>query len=797
MAIKPFLALCVSIVVTLVCGTAKATIIPSGRSVAPSGFEENKGQVLTTAGDAAPFVRYRLTQGNTSIFLLGNGIAYQFNRLHYPKGYEALEKDARQDPAEQLQLDALRKEVRLETYRMDVLLEGANADARITTEGRSSDYTQYYGQNALDVHTYTRVTYHDVYPGIDWVVYTTTKGFEYDFVLRPGADPGQIQLRFKDYEELYLDPDGQLIHGNRMGRFTEERTVSIQNGRKVDSRFILNGDRLSFALGIYDHSQPLTIDPARIWGTYYGGPDWERGLSCAVDSIGNVYLAGEANSITAIASGGTQNNYGGGSTDAFLAKFDSNGTRQWGTYYGGVQSEWCGTCAVDGSDNVYLAGFTESDTAIASGGHQDNFGGIIDAFIVKFNASGVRLWASYYGGADQDWGKSCAVDGTGNVYLAGTTYSDTAIASDGFQNTLGDAPGKAFLVKFNSSGVRQWGTYYGEAGYAEGTSCTVDGSDNVYLAGSTNSDSTIASGGHQNINGGYTDAFLVKFNSSGNRLWGTYYGGSSDEEGKCCAVDGGGNVYLSGRTFSDTAIGSGGYQNMRAGSYDAFLVKFNSSGLRQWGTYYGGANYEYGYSCAADGSGNVYLTGGTGSDTTIASGGYQNTPGGSTDAFLVKFDASGMRQWGTYYGGINDDSGHSCAVDGIGNVYVAGITESDTAIAFGGHQNTFGGVYDAFLVKLDGGVANAIISLQGQQQFLPIWPNPNAGDRFFLQPQGTGLNEVQLFNALGQQLRRWQVQTNPAQAALEMDIGEELTKGLYLVRCTVNGRSSTAPLMIQ
>lgn len=282
----------------------------AGLTVAPTGFEENKGQVLTTAGEAAPFVRYRLTQGNTSIYLLGNGIAYQFNQRHYPEGYTALEKDAHHVPAKQQELDALRKEIRLETYRMDMLLEGANANARITAEGRSDDYTQYYGQDALDVHTYTRVTYHDVYPGIDWVVYTTEgrnpgspSGVKYDFVVQPGADPALIQLRFTDHEELFVDADGQLIHGNHMGCFTEERPVSFQNGKEVATHFVLDGDHLSFALGAYDPSQPLIIDPARIWGTYYGGTDIDYGSACTVDAGGNVYLAGYTKSTDAIASG--------------------------------------------------------------------------------------------------------------------------------------------------------------------------------------------------------------------------------------------------------------------------------------------------------------------------------------------------------------------------------------------------------------------------------------------------------------------------------------------------------------
>lgn len=689
----------------------ETAMTPTGLAVAPSGFEENKGQVLTTAGDPATFVRYRLTQGNTSIFLLDNGIAYQFNRSHYPVGYAALERETHLDPIQQQELDALRKEVRLETYRMDMLLEGVNANARISTEGRSEDYTQYYNHDALDVHTYTRVTYHEVYPGIDWVIYTTEKGMKYDFIVKQGADPSRIQMRFKDHEELYLNADGQLIHGNSMGRFTEERPVSFQNGKEVHARFVLEGDLLGYVLGEYDPSQLLIIDPVRIWGTYYGGTGYETGSSTAVDASGNVYLAGTTPSTTAIASGGQQNTYGGGTNDAFLVKFNASGVRQWATYYGGPADDNGSSCAVDTDGNVYLAGSTSSITAIANGGHDNTFGGTIDAFLVKFNASGVRQWGSYYGGTTDDYGYSCAVDPSGNVCLAGNTYSTSSIASGGHQNTFGGGY-DSFLVKFNTSGARQWATYYGGAGTDDGLSCTTDAIGNLYLAGMTYSTTAIALGGHQNTNGGPGDAFLVKFNAAGVRQWGTYYGGISGDYGRSCMVDASGNVYLAGYTRSSNAIASGGYQDTYGGgTEDAFLVKFNTSGVRQWGTYYGGTGSDVGFSCALDSNGNVYLAGLTWSTAAIASGGYQDTHGGERDAFLVKFTASGVRQWGTYYGGTSVEQGHACSVDGSGNVYLAGYTESTTAIGSGGHQNTLGGGYDAFLVKFDGGPAGCSYSL--------------------------------------------------------------------------------------
>ncbi|MBK8226123.1 MAG: T9SS type A sorting domain-containing protein [Flavobacteriales bacterium] len=727
-------------------GTPPTPAMLENLSRAPAGFEENKGQVRTTSGEPAPFVRYRLSQGNTQLFLLGNGIAYQFTRMHYPEGYAELVAGSHQEPKRQEQLDAMRDEVRLETFRMDMVLEGADHNARITTEGRSSDYAQYYNHDALDVRTYAKVTYHDIYPGIDWVVYTTEKGMKYDFVVRPGADPDRIRMRFEHHEELSLDANGNLTHGNRMGRFTEDRPVSFQDGKEIDTRFVLEDDALRFAIGNYDRNGTLIIDPARMWGTYYGGNSNDFGLACTTDGNGNIYLAGSTGSTSAIAAGGHQNTLGG-LTDAFLVKFTSGGSRLWATYYGGEGGDEARGCAIDGSGNICIAGTTSSESGIASGGHQDIYAdGLGDAFLVKFSPVGNLLWGTYYGGDDREWGYSCSIDASGNVFLAGITYSTTGIASDGHQNTFGGGEpgliGDAFLVKFNGDGTRLWGTYYGGTVFDVGHSCAVDEDGNVFLAGATSSDNGIASGGHQNVSADQGDAFLAKFAPDGSRLWGTYYGGNGFDMGYACTVDASGNVFLAGHTMSSDAIAEGGHQNTPGGGaqQDAFLVKFNSNGLRQWGTYYGGTNQDEGRACAVDDDANVYLAGWTRSTTGIAQDGHQNTIGGSWDAFLVKFNASGTRQWGTYYGSgaIYDDRAYSCTVDDNGDVYMSGETGSPTAIADGGHQNTHGGSqWDGFLAKFEGSVPEPDCSTTGALQ--EIEPNNGYGAATVL-PSNTAIS---------------------------------------------------------
>jgi hypothetical protein len=428
---------------------------------------------------------------------------------------------------------------------------------------------------------------------------------------------------------------------------------------------------------------------------------------------------------TICAGGDTIGGFSG--TDAFLVKFNSSGVRQWATYYGGSEWDYGISCAIDASGNVYMIGSTSSTSGIATAGAHETT--VNDGFLVKFNSSGVRQWGTYFEGN----GNACATDASGNVYIVGLTNSTSGIATAGAHQTVMSGSGDAFLVKFNSSGVKQWGTYFGGAssgasGMEKGISCATDALGNVYMVGQTPSTSGIATtGAHQTIyGGGSCDAFLVKFNSSGVMQWGTYYGGAGVDIGYSCATDATGNVYLAGDTQQEFLPASSGmttigaHQSAYGGGYsDGFLVKFDSNGLRQWGTYYGGSLLDVSFSCATDASGNVYMSGNTQSSAGIATSGAHQTT--LNDAFLVSFNSSGVRQSGTYYGGIKN----VCTSDASGNVYMTGYTQSNSDIATAGaHQTANGnnGYSDAFLVKFSGisvGINETI-----NDKLFSIYPNP-------------------------------------------------------------------------
>lgn len=685
---------------SVIAQTAVQQSVKHDLSKPASVFEENKGQMKDQHWKPRPDVLFYGNQQGMNYYIKNDGVSFQLSRVDSWR-----EEEQRPGMPEK---SNIKVPDQISTYRVDAQWIGYNADFKVEQGSALDGYNNYYNvpegvEPALFVKQYESVTLKNVWNGIDIHYYGTDGQLETDYLVAPGADYRQIKMEIRG-AELSTSSDGHLIMKTPFGEIQEGELKVYQGGERLQAFWeIEEQGRVSFTIPDYNPALALRIDPLiRLWGTYYGGSGTDQGNVVMTDALGNVYLAGITQSTSSIASGGHQNSFGGGD-DAFLVKFDSLGVRQWATYYGGSGDDAAFSVAIDASGLIFLSGQTTSIASIASTGHQNTFGGGDDAFLVKFNTNGVRQWATYYGGSDYDgtYGSFTTIDASGNVYLAGTTTSTSAIATGSHQNTIGGGA-DAFLVKFNTNGVRQWGTYYGGSGADIGRYTSIDPFGDVYLAGHTTSSSAIASGGHQNVSGGGVDAFLVKFNSSGVRQWGTYYGGAGETQGYSTTTDASGNVYLAGRVnfANTTGIAFMGHQNaFGGGAYDAFLVKFNSSGVRQWGSYYGGSGDEYSGFASTDTRGNVYLSGYTNSTTAIASGGYQDVFGGGLDAFLVKFSFSGIRQWATYYGGSSNEFSGYTATSNFAKVYLAGFTGSASSISSVGHQNNYGGGGDSFLAK--------------------------------------------------------------------------------------------------
>lgn len=702
-------------VVVFISKIANASELPQKQRIC---FTENNGQVCDQNYNSRKDVLFSGTYNGMVYHLTKKGVCYQLSRV-----------DVWEETQEGKKNIKLKIPTQTTIYRVDINWLGSNSDPKIEASEPQKSVENFYLQNCqngiLNVKSYKDIIYKDVYKDIDLKWYEKNGSLEYDFILKPHADVNTIKFEIKGAQKLVINDKGELEIKTPLGAIIEKAPVAYQNNKEIKAEWVLVNNILSFKVADYNKNLPLIIDPViRVWGTYYGSSGLESGHSCITDGAGDVYMAGTSSAASSViaTTGSHQTIFGGGSHDAFLVKFDNAGVRQWATYYGGSAQDIFYEIKADASGNIYATGETQSSAAISTpGAHQNLYAGGSDAMLIKFNSSGVRQWATYYGTTGNESAFSCAIDATGDVYIAGhsqlPTPAGTIIATAGSHQTTNGFGNASFLAKFNSSGVRQWATYYGGSNIDQAHSCTTDASGNVFMAGRTKcsiSASISTTGSHQPAYGGATgdpDAYLVKFNSSGVRQWGTFYGGIGSDDNVCCATDGAGNIYLGGQSDTQTSnviSTAGSHQPLKGagGTPDAFLAKFNSSGVRQWGTYYGGLGNEGGYNCITDGSNNVYLSGrsSVSSGTAIAvPGNHQSTVGGNDDAFLVKFNSSGVRQWGTYYGGAGYESGYSCAIDASNNLYLCGNSDSNapgTEISTAGsHQVTNGGSDDAFLVK--------------------------------------------------------------------------------------------------
>jgi hypothetical protein len=253
-----------------------------------------------------------------------------------------------------------------------------------------------------------------------------------------------------------------------------------------------------------------------------------------------------------------------------------------------------------------------------------------DLFVVKYSSSGTKQWTKQLGTGEYDEARGVATDSSGNVYLVGGTKGRLNGISNSGRTDV-------FVIKFNSSGTRQWTKPLGTAQNDLANGVSIDSSGNFYVAGVTYKDLD------GNTSAGSADLFVAKYNSSGTKQWTKQLGTSGRDHARGVATDSSGNVFVAGDTY-------GGLDgNTNAGYNDLFVVKYNSSGTKQWTKQLGTSSTDLANGVATDSSGNVYVVGYTYGELD------GNTNTGASDIFVVKYNSSGTKQWTKQLGSSSPD----------------------------------------------------------------------------------------------------------------------------------------------
>ncbi|MCC7332688.1 MAG: SBBP repeat-containing protein [Flavobacteriales bacterium] len=598
-------------------------------------YTTNRGQLIDVNGNQRPEIKLYTINTNPQVYIAEDKVSFVFSKV-----------DTIASTPDTL-------------HRVDMALVGGNPTKVFKTE-QTTDITNYFlahiPNGVVNNKSYSRAVCNEVYTNIDMQYYSNQDGIKYYFIVKPGGDPDDIVMKFDGANSINVTPIGGL--------------------------------EIVTSLGILDFEPPhaYRVNPA---GNVVPMP-WQAKFEAIPSSTNEVKLKTHPYDpimplFIQIDRGHSQNKQG-------IANME------WSTFYGGSGLEWATSIKNDISGNIYVSGNSQGGGfPLTLGAFQTNSSNV-DGVLIKFNSLRQIQWATYFGGTNNDDANSIVISNN-KLYVSGLTSSTNfpIVNKVGAYNdpTFNGGNTDIFISSFNTSnGFPTWSTYYGGSiGDDRSFSIVNDNDNGVYLIGYTQANNfpTNTKAGafmQTTYGGGFSDGFILRFNSSDQLDWGTFYGGSSTDYPKSAIVDANGNLYVWGWTESAnfSLINFGGtsyFQNNIAGNFDCFIIRFNTLGVREWSTFIGGSMIDI--AAEVDGitinNNGIFCTGSTFSldfpTQPFGTGFFQNSNGGDEDAFIVGFDFNLNLIWSSYIGGVGLDEGEAITSDDNNNIYITGTTLSN------------------------------------------------------------------------------------------------------------------------
>ena len=594
----------------------------------PMDFEVNRGQ-------ADPAAKYIARGAGYSLFVTEDGAALSMAR--HPGRAKQIAQNPRAMAAP------------IERHALQMNLVGANPHAAVAGVDQTAAISNYLiGNDRRKWHTriphYNRVRQNSVYPGIDLVYYGADRKLEYDFIVKPNADPSRIRMRFSGADKLALDANSDIAMQLGAGKVALSKPIIYQEiaGKRVmvEGSYRLEGNTVAVEVASYDRSRPLVIDPVLGYATFLGGSGDDGASAIAVDSNLNAYLTGI-------------------------------------------------TCSQD---------FPHTFEPFNQG---------CNAFITKINSSGSSplVYSTFLSSETFSIGTGIAVDGQGFAYVTGAAGPGLFTTDGAIKGSLSEEVSNAFVVKLTQAGDNfVYSTYLGgsinagpypvqDTGLSIALLPGCQSNCNAYVGGSTDASNFPVApvGGSiiQSSNGGQQDAFdgfVSELTPDATGLvFSTYLGGNGGDVVLGIALATDGTIFVTGGT--DASQGQNNFPvkgslQQFGGTADAFVASIASNGGSiKMATYLGGTGYDTGLGIAVDTAGNAYVSGITFSADFPTSNGAQNAFGhakyAKENGFVAKLDKSGtMFDYVTYLGGISAGVLGGPVVDASGNAYVTGFTDT-------------------------------------------------------------------------------------------------------------------------
>lgn len=788
-------------------------------------FVKNNDQILDTDGNVVPNIKYTTDMNSPAIFFQDDIVSLVVSDIDYSPGIEGT------------------------LHRVDMSFIGLSRNRRLFSMEKRADYFNFYKphipEGRENVPLYKRLVYCEVFPNIDLQFSTNNESVKHYYVISPGGTPNSIRLNFNGQTGLSVIND-ELIIGTSIHEIILPKPEAYQidnSGNKVpvnwDPAYLVNGSNLSFVTEPYNTSLPLVIEISEDehiitpnldgnlkWCTYYGGSN-DNASETAFD------VTQAANSI--FISGTTPSSdfpvnpspiLFSGHTAAFVGKFDKPGERKWGTFYGG-QTTGIGSATnaysiISDGTSTYFTGRT-NDPLITIKENEDftnaynnaEFGNGQKAYLAKLDESGALRWGTFLGKSSNSMGLEAKLNSNNHLFIVGVGNNNPSGSfpiedNNGTYYTDSDSNGNGFLMEFGTEDTLVWSTLFSNNN-SWVNDIAIDNENNIIISGvykpsaGTHDFANIGGGYFDNTANGEEDCFIAKFTPDRQLYWSTLFGGISREEGFSVATDSKGNIYLTGRTTSDSSsfplleFPGGLYNDIFSGGFgDIFMSRFKETGVQEWTTFYrgsdddGGDAISFGRSavdCTIDQNDIFYVSGSTRSidfklkpltgvfnqeqlnnipDTTAA-----------RDGFIVAFAPNLKLRWGTFFGGRFTEIPYAINANGedifmVGWTQAGGVPKIPIENPDPSNPNIFyvptGAHTDGFIAHFcinDVLIDTKEIATNEELGVFNVFPNP-ATDKVFLsiEPNVEILGKtatIVFYNVLGQPIHAQKVELQEGQ----------------------------------
>jgi len=689
----------------------------------PMSFEANQGQ-------SAEPVKFLARASGYALFLTDEEAVLSFADGSPPSALRHAQQLSGNAPASRPEERQTLRSIRI----LRLKFKGGNTHAAIKGRGELAGKTNYIIGNdpkqwRTNIANYAGVEYRSLYPGVDLVFHGNQRDLEYDFIVAPGANPHAIALEVQGAKRMHIGPRGDLAISVGQSQLELKKPVVYQEvagkRREIAGNFAIRGAHcIGFALGPYDRSLPLIIDPTLVYSTYLGGGNVtsaanDTGKVIAVDASGDVYVAGSTASYDfPVTTGAYETAFPDpGQYAGFVTKLNPSGSALiYSTYFAGANTGVLTVygIAVDGSGDVYLTGLTNYSFPTTAGAFIPTETAIFASygFVTELNPAGSGLvYSTFLSGTEttgsvSTYALGIALDGTGAAYVVGVTTSATYPTTAGAFQPQGCAsacPGGAgFVTKLSPGGAAlSYSTYLGTGGNRP-QAVAVDSSGDAFVVGTTEAQTfPVTAGAFQTTSSDPVAVpFATELNPTGTALlYSTFISGTnsgSPDRALAVAVDASGNAYVTGQTEdSDFPTTPGAYQRSLLDYSDAFVTKLNPSGSALvYSTYLPGLTT--GYGIGVNSTGEAYVAG----DNDGEEGTFPTTPGAfqasapttTTNGFLTVFNSAGSGLvYSTYIGvtsGNEVTDAYAIALDASGSAYLTGMAQPNFPTTAGAYKTT-------------------------------------------------------------------------------------------------------------